>query len=85
MTSEHDGAIARGVRLFFKGLGTIIPIALTVAIVVWLAGFAERGIGSVIKLVLPEDWYITGMGLVGGIVLVIAIGLFLAGYYFVRG
>jgi len=62
-------------RLFFKGLGTIIPIALTLAIVFWLAGIAERGIGSLIKLVLPEAWYITGMGLVGGILVVLAIGL----------
>jgi len=75
MTSENDGAIARTMRLFFKGLGTIIPIALTVAIVLWLAGIAERGIGSLIKLALPADWYITGMGLVGGIVVVLAIGL----------
>lgn len=75
MTSEHDSTVARLMRLFFKGLGTIIPIALTVAIVVWLAGIAERGIGSLIKLVLPEAWYITGMGLVGGIGVVLAIGL----------
>lgn len=75
MTSEHNGGVGRVVRLFFKGLGTIIPIALTLAIVFWLAGIAERGIGSLIKLVLPEDWYVTGMGLIGGIVLVVAIGL----------
>lgn len=75
MTSDHDSAIARVMRLFFKGLGTIIPIALTLLIVLWLAGIAERGIGSLIKLVLPEEWYITGMGLIGGIALVIAIGL----------
>jgi len=75
MISEHNGTVARIMRLFFKGLGTIIPIALTVAIVVWLAGIAERGIGSMIKLVLPEAWYIAGMGLVGGIAVVLAIGL----------
>lgn len=75
MTSEYDSAVARTMRLFFKGLGTIIPIALTVAIVLWLAGIAERGIGSLIKLALPEDWYVTGMGLVGGILVVLAIGL----------
>ncbi|WP_376690819.1 DUF502 domain-containing protein [Wenzhouxiangella sp. EGI_FJ10409] len=75
MTSEHDSAVARLMRLFFKGLGTIIPIALTVVVVLWLAGIAERGIGSLIKLVLPEEWYITGMGLVGGILVVLAIGL----------
>lgn len=75
MTSENNGAVGAMVRLFFKGLGTIIPIALTLAIVFWLAGIAERGIGSLIQLVLPEAWYITGMGLVGGIGVVLAIGL----------
>lgn len=75
MSSENDSAVARLVRLFFKGLGTIIPIALTVAIVFWLAGIAERGIGSLIKLVLPDSLYVTGMGLVGGIGVVLAIGL----------
>jgi uncharacterized membrane protein len=75
MSSESDGLIARLVRLFLKGLGAIIPIALTLAIVIWLAGIAERGIGALIKLALPEDMYITGMGLVGGIVLVLAIGV----------
>lgn len=75
MSSEQDRPVAHLVRLFFKGLGTIIPIALTLLIVFWLAGIAERGVGAAIKLVLPEDWYITGMGLVGGIALVIAIGL----------
>lgn len=63
------------VRLFLKGLATIIPIALTLLIVVWLAGLAESGIGRLIKVVLPENWYVTGMGLVGGILLVIAIGM----------
>ncbi|QKK02823.1 MAG: DUF502 domain-containing protein [Pseudomonadota bacterium] len=75
MTSESDSLVTRLVRLFLKGLGTIIPIALTLLIVLWLAGVAERGIGSLIKLVLPADWYITGMGLVGGIGLVLLIGL----------
>lgn len=63
------------VRLFFKGLAMIIPIALTLMIVVWLAGLAEAGVGRVIKVVLPADWYVPGMGLVGGILLVIAIGM----------
>jgi len=75
----HDAAEApiaqRLVRLFLKGLATIIPIALTLLIVLWLAGLAEDGVGFLIKLVLPDPWYVTGMGLVAGIALVIAIGL----------
>lgn len=75
MRSERSSLVANGIQLFFKGLGTIVPIALTLVIVLWLAGMAERGIGSLIKLVMPEAWYITGMGLVGGILVVLAIGL----------
>lgn len=72
---ENDVTIQRLVRLFLKGLATIIPIALTLLIVLWLAGLAENGVGFLIKLVLPENLYIRGMGLVGGIALVMAIGL----------
>lgn len=74
---EHEqlSTVQRLVRLFLKGLATIIPIALTLLIVLWLAGLAENGVGYLIKLVLPDSWYIRGMGLFGGIALVMAIGL----------
>ena len=62
-------------RLFFKGLATIIPIALTLIIVLWLAGLAENGLGGILQRVLPEPWYLPGMGLLLGLVGVILIGL----------
>jgi len=74
-TSDENLSVQRLVRLFLKGLATIIPIALTLLIVLWLAGLAEDGVGFLIKVVIPESWYIRGMGLVGGIALVMAIGL----------
>lgn len=74
-SEQPESLVTRLVGLFLKGLAAIIPIALTLAIVIWLAGIAEKGIGTLIKLVLPEHMYITGMGLVGGILLVIAIGV----------
>ncbi len=70
--SHHMPAL---LRLFFKGLATIIPIALTLIIVFWLAGLAESGVGRMIEWALPEGWYVRGMGLVAGVVLVLAIGL----------
>ena len=73
--NEEQSTVQRLVRLFLKGLATIIPIALTLLIVLWLAGLAENGVGYLIKLVLPDNWYIRGMGLFGGIALVMAIGL----------
>ncbi len=69
-------------RLFFKGLATIVPIALTLVIVLWLAGLAEGGVGRMIRLALPDDWYITGMGLVAGIFVVAGIGLLSQVYLF---
>jgi uncharacterized membrane protein len=76
MNSEaHPPRAQHLVRLFLKGLATIIPIALTLVIVLWLAGIAESGVGYLIRLVLPEQYYIRGMGVVGGVALVIGIGL----------
>ncbi|TVQ33239.1 MAG: DUF502 domain-containing protein [Wenzhouxiangella sp.] len=81
MSSEHTTMPAL-LRLFFKGLATIIPIALTLIIVFWLAGLAEDGFGRMLQWVLPESWYVRGMGFVLGIGAVIVIGLLSQVYLF---
>jgi uncharacterized membrane protein len=48
---------------------------LTLAILWWIAAGAERIVGTVIKYALPEGWYLPGMGLVSGLVLIALIGL----------
>ena len=70
------------VRLFFKGLATIIPIALTLIIVFWLAGIAENSFGGILETILPENWYVRGMGLALGVALVVLIGLLSQVYLF---
>lgn len=82
MSSEHPHKVPAPLRLFFKGLATIIPLALTVIIVLWLAGLAESGFGGMIKWVLPDSLYVTGMGFLLGIGLVILIGLLSQVYLF---
>lgn len=62
-------------KLFLKGLAVVIPIALTLAILWWVAAGAERLMGNVLKFTLPEGWYIPGMGLVSGLALIALIGL----------
>jgi uncharacterized membrane protein len=81
MSSENH-RLAAFLRLFFKGLATIIPIALALTIVFWLAGLAENGVGRIIEHLMPGDWYIRGMGLVGGILIVVLIGLLSQVYLF---
>jgi uncharacterized membrane protein len=62
-------------KLFLKGLAVVIPIALTLAILWWVATGAERLMGTVLKFTLPSGWYIPGMGLVSGLALIALIGL----------
>lgn len=62
-------------KLFLKGLAVVIPIALTLAILWWVAAGAERLMGSILKFTLPEGWYVPGMGLVSGLALIALIGL----------
>lgn len=62
-------------KLFLKGLAVIIPVALTLAILWWLARGAETFLGGVLMRVLPEGWYIPGMGVVSAVAGTILIGL----------
>jgi uncharacterized membrane protein len=62
-------------KLFLKGLAVVIPVALTLAILWWMATGAEQLMGTVLKFTLPDGWYIPGMGLVSGLVLIALIGL----------
>ena len=62
-------------KLFLKGLAVVIPVALTLAILWWMAAGAEQLMGAILKFTLPDGWYIPGMGLVSGLVLIALIGL----------
>lgn len=62
-------------KLFLKGLAVLIPAALTLAIIWWLASGAERLLGSLLAGFLPDGWYIPGMGLLAAVAITILIGL----------
>lgn len=62
-------------KLFLKGLAVVIPVALTLAILAWMATSAETLMGGALKYSLPEGWYVPGMGLVSGIAVITLIGL----------
>ena len=61
--------------LFLKGLAVVIPVTLTLAIMWWLARGAEQFLGGLLMRVLPEGWYILGMGVVSAVAITILIGL----------
>ena len=62
-------------KLFLKGLAVTIPVLLTLAIFWWMAAGAEELLGGVLIRILPEGWYVPGMGLVSAIALILLIGL----------
>lgn len=62
-------------KTFLKGLITLLPVALTVYLLVWLCASLERFFGSIARWVLPEGWYLPGLGLIMGIALIFVVGL----------
>jgi uncharacterized membrane protein len=62
-------------KLFLKGLAVMIPVALTLAILWWLARGAERVLGGLLSGFLPAGWYIPGMGLLAAVAITILVGL----------
>lgn len=63
-----------------KGLVAILPIGLTVYLVYWLAGTAERLFSRALKPLLPESAYWPGMGLLAGLFVLYLAGLAVNAY-----
>ena len=60
---------------FLQGLIVFLPIAITVAILYWLAAITEDLLGTLVKLFIPDERYVKGLGMLIGIVLIFASGL----------
>jgi len=65
------------VKTFINGLGLILPTALILYLLVWILKMTENFFGSLILLVLPKEYYITGLGFIAGIAIVFFAGLLL--------
>ncbi|RPJ38782.1 MAG: DUF502 domain-containing protein [Planctomycetaceae bacterium] len=64
-------------RLFLQGLIAILPIALTVYLVYWLAAFAESVLGKAMRFVIGDDFYVPGSGVLAGFLITLGIGVLL--------
>ncbi len=65
---------------FLKGLAAVLPIAITLYLLYWIGSTAEAVLGEALQRVLPEPWYLPGMGLAAGVILIFLIGLLLNAY-----
>jgi uncharacterized membrane protein len=62
-------------KTFLKGFATILPLFITLYVVFWTIVYAESLVGGLLKMILPSRFYIHGMGIVGGFILLYALGL----------
>jgi uncharacterized membrane protein len=65
----------RTLKLVLQGLGTALPLGLTLWALVWLAATLERVTGTRLMYLLPDVLYFPGLGLLAGIGLLFVIGL----------
>ena len=69
-------------KTFLKGLLTVVPVALTIFVCIWLISSLENTIGGAIKEVVPEALYIPGMGVIIGVSLLYLVGLLAKAWLF---
>jgi uncharacterized membrane protein len=60
---------------FLRGLGVVLPVAVTIWIVVWLAIGTEALLRPVFLVFLPHRYYLPGLGLVFGLLIVYLAGV----------
>ena len=71
-------------RTFFTGLLTVLPALATLYLGIWLVVGAEQFFGTQVKWLIPDSWYVAGMGLAVALVLVFLIGVLMHAWLFRR-
>ncbi|MGQ0578226.1 MAG: DUF502 domain-containing protein [Betaproteobacteria bacterium] len=69
-------------RVFLTGVLTILPILATIYLVAWLFAAVERFLGKQLLLLMPDEYYRAGMGLLAALVLIFLIGLLMRAWLF---
>ena len=75
--------LTRFARIFFTGLAVVLPIFITFAVMMWLVRGLEGVLGTVFQYVIPKA-YFPGLGLIGALGMIFAIGLLMEGLLFQR-
>ncbi len=67
-------------RNILTGFVTILPVALTIYLLYWLAISAESVLGSIIKSIFPHVLYWPGIGLAATLAVAFVVGLLMNAY-----
>ncbi|MFH0947069.1 MAG: DUF502 domain-containing protein [Planctomycetota bacterium] len=67
-------------RLCLKGLAAILPLGLTLYLLYWIGNRAEALLAPLLQWALPEGVYLTGMGVVAGLLATLLVGALMTTY-----
>lgn len=67
-------------RNILTGLVTILPVALTIYLLYWMAVSAESVLGSMIRSIFPQVLYWPGIGLIATLAVAFVVGLLMHAY-----
>jgi uncharacterized membrane protein len=80
----QDASLLTRLRTWFlQGIALLAPLIITLALLIWLGQSVEIFVGGFLRHLMPDAWYVPGMGLVVGLVVTLAAGL-LANLFLVR-
>src|ERR1044071_4994364 len=71
-------------RTFLTGLLTVLPVIVALYFVLWVLSVLEKFFGKQLLLLMPDEWYRTGMGLAVAVVVVFLVGVLMHGILFRR-
>lgn len=83
MNIDQD-MLSRVWRTFLSGLVAVLPLAITLYLIYWLGRLAESAFGGFARLLLPDDWYVPGLGILLAAAVIFAIGVFVQQVVFSR-
>jgi uncharacterized membrane protein len=66
--------------IFLKGLLALLPIALTVSLLIWILRSLEASFGGVLITMIPDRFYVPGLGLVLAVFAILITGLIVENY-----
>jgi len=69
-------------KILLTGILTILPILATIYLAVWLFAAVERFLGNQLLLLMPDEYYRAGMGLLAALVVIFLIGLLMRAWLF---
>src|SRR5258706_2521706 len=62
-------------KIFLTGVFTVLPVVATVYLVIWVISAVEGFLGSQLKLLIPDEHYHAGMGMLAAVIVIFAVAL----------